>query len=354
MADPAQPAPMFSVLIATYNHAQYICEALDSVAAQSFSDYEIVIIDDGSTDGTATAVRRWMGNFAQRRANRVVLLQTANGGQSAALEHGIGACTGSYVCLLDSDDRWLPAKLEAVRRIAQAQPDVVMICHPVLVMGPTGALTGKIRPSRARLSRGDLRAQVRRTGRSVAAVTSGVTVRRDVLRGLIPFPTKSFRFGADGYITTGASLCGPVEITSQPLALYRVHSHGQYFTRMLSEDGPRQAMELHLTIARHFGIEPSVRRSSYFTRHAFAEAKLHGAGSDGLREYGHLLQATIHDDAFSLPSRIALGAFWTACLMLPRPLFLLLWRRFQMRHMGMETTAAPAGSLGNEPQARRR
>ena len=326
---------MFSVLIATYNHAQYICEALDSVSAQSFSDYEIVVVDDGSADGTSTVVSHWIRNFAGRNAQRIVLLRIENRGQSAALEHGIGSCTGRYICLLDSDDRWLPTKLEAVRQIALEQPNLVMICHPVIIVGPTGEPTGKIRPSRAKLSRGDLRARVRQTGRSVAAVTSGVVIREDVLRGLLPFPTKSFRFGADGYITTGASLRGPVGIVDEPLALYRVHPDGQYFTRMLSEDGPRLAMELHRTIARHLGIEQNLHRSSYFTRHAFAECKLHGSRGEQLRAYASLLRATIGDDAFTLPARLTLSAFWTASLMAPRPLFLSLWRSFQMRHMGL-------------------
>jgi glycosyltransferase involved in cell wall biosynthesis len=335
MHDHSVQPPMFSVLIATYNHAQYICEALDSVSAQSFADYEIIVVDDGSSDNTSAVVDHWIRNFTARNTQRVVLLRTENGGQSAALEHGIGFSTGKYICLLDSDDRWLATKLEAVRQIAVEQPDAVMICHPVVIMGPAGEATGRIRPSRAKLSGGDLRARVRQTGRSVAAVTSGVVIREDVLQELLPFPTKSFRFGADGYITTGASLRGRVATTDEPLAMYRIHPDGQYFRRMLSEDGPRLAMELHRTIARHLGIEQNLHRSSYFARHVFAERKLHGSAREQVHAYANVLRATLGDDAFTIRARLTLIAFWTASLMAPRRLFLSLWRSFQLRHMGL-------------------
>jgi hypothetical protein len=211
-----------------------------------------------------------------------------------------------------------------------------LICRPVLVSGPAGRLTGRVRPSRARLSRGDLRAQVRRTGRTVAAVTSGVTLRSDVLRSLLPMPTTSFRFGADGYLTMGASLRAPVEVIAEPLAHYRIHPTGQYVTRMLSEDGPRLAMDLARVVARHLGLEESLTRNSYFTRHELAEAKLHGGGLQQLRAFARLLRATACDEDFEPGTRIALGAFWMVCLAAPRHLFLRLWRWFQLRHTGLD------------------
>jgi glycosyltransferase involved in cell wall biosynthesis len=330
------PRPTFSVLVATYNHEAYLPEALESVEAQSFTDYELVIVDDGSTDRTPELLAAWQAEFARRRPNRVVIARTENGGQSRAYEHGLRFCEGEYVCLLDSDDRWAPRKLEAVRAAVAEHPEVGMVCHPVLVVGPDGRPTGRMRPSRARLSRGDLRAQVRRTGRTVAAVTSGLTVRSDVLRSLLPMPTTRFRFGADGYITTGASLRAPVEVIPEPLAFYRIHPTGQYVTRMLSEDGPRLAMDIHRAVASHFGLEDSLKRSSYFTRHEFAEAKLHGGAAQQLRAFARLLRATASDDDFDPATRLVLGALWTVGALAPRSLFIRLWRWFQLRHTGLD------------------
>jgi glycosyltransferase involved in cell wall biosynthesis len=326
--------PAFSVLIATYNHEAYLLEALESVATQSFKDYEIVIIDDGSTDRTPELLAAWKAEFAARRSNRVVIVRTENGGQSRAYEHGLYFCEGQYISLLDSDDRWMPDKLEAVHEVAINRPAAVMICHPVAVMNHGGTPTGQIRPSRAQLSQGDLRARIRRTGRTVAAVTSGVTIRANVLRELLPMPTKRFSFGADGYITTGASLRGPVEVVRRPLALYRVHPSGQYFARMLSKHGPRLTMEHQLVVARHFGLENAIRRSSYFGRHAFAAAKLEGEFLEQVRSYGCLVRSTVLDEAFTVPERLALAAFWTVCLAIPRRSFFRLWKWFQLWHIG--------------------
>jgi glycosyltransferase involved in cell wall biosynthesis len=328
--------PTFSVLIATYNHASYVMEALESVAAQGFTDYEVVVVDDGSTDETASTLAAWVRSYTRRFPNRVVISRIANQGQSGAYEHGLDLCTGRYVALLDSDDHWLPAKLEAVHHVVTTDPDAALIVHPVLVMGPNGTLTGRVRPSQAALSRGDLRERIRRTGRTVAAVTSGVTVRSDVLRALLPMPTKGFRFGADGYITLGASLRGTVEVIPKPLALYRIHPSGQYVARMLSEHGPRLTMEHQLIVARHFGLENAIRRSSYFGRHAFAAAKLEGDFLEQVRSYGRLLRSTALDESFSLPARLALAAFWTACLATPRRSFFELWKWFQLWHTGAD------------------
>lgn len=332
--------PTFSVLVATYNHEAYLLQALESVAAQSFKDYEVVIIDDGSTDRTPELLAAWKEEFSARCSNRVVILRTENGGQSRAYEHGLAVCEGQYISLLDSDDRWMPDKLEAVHAVAADRPAAAMICHPVFIVDAEGAATGHIRPRLARLSHGDLRVRVRRTGRTVAAVTSGVTVRAQVLRELLPIPIKKFPFGADGYITTGASLRGSVEVVGRPLAWYRVHPKGQYVRRMLSEDGPRLAMEVHSVVARHLGIEEGLTRSSYFTRHAFADAKFHAGLPQQLRAYGRLLRATALDDAFGLPARIALSLFWTVCLAAPRAQFLGVWRWFQLRHVGLKGMSA--------------
>lgn len=332
--------PLFTVLIAAYNHAAFVTGALDSVAAQTCDDFEIVIVDDGSTDDTAAVVRRWIAAFTRHRRNRAVLLETANRGQSAAIEHGLAWCRGSWVCLLDSDDWWMKEKLEAVRDVVETDPDLVMVGHPVLVTGASGAPTGEIRPRRARLARGDLRTQVRRTGRSVAAVTSGVCVRADVMQSLRPFPTKAFRFGADGYVTMGATLRGRIDALDAPLAFYRLHPEGQYLRRMLSADGPRVAIELHRTIARHFGLEHALGRSSYFMRHVFADAKLWRGFSAQVRAYCQLVGATVRDEAFSRGARLALVAFWTACLLAPRPVFHRLWCSFQLRHIGLASVRA--------------
>jgi glycosyltransferase involved in cell wall biosynthesis len=95
--------PLISVVIPAYNAEKYLAEALESVRAQTFSDYEILVIDDGSTDRTAEIASSYDG---------VLFLTQNNRGAAAARNAGIRAARGAYVAFLDADDTWLPSKLE--------------------------------------------------------------------------------------------------------------------------------------------------------------------------------------------------------------------------------------------------
>lgn len=324
----------FSVLIAAYNQARYILETLDSVAAQSCADWELVIVNDGSTDNTETVVGDWIARFD--RPNRIVFVTTPNGGQSAALEHGFGRCTGRYICLLDSDDRLLPNKLAAVLRAVTDDPSAGMVVHPLYVMDEEGRRTGDVRPMRAKLSEGDLREQVSATTRHVAPATSGVVIRADVFRGLLPMATRPFRDAADAYLTMGASLAAPVKALQEPLSEYRMHADGNYLKRFATAEGLRYTVELEQTIVRHFGLERAAEMNTYFARNAFALEKLAGTPASQLRAYRRLMRSTLRDPSFSARDRVLLVGFWTTCLAAPRPAFSRLWGAFQRKHTGID------------------
>jgi glycosyltransferase involved in cell wall biosynthesis len=326
---------VFSVLIAAYNHSAYIEETLESVARQRWEDYELVVVDDGSTDDTAQKVTAWMEGYRRCRPNRAVLTRISNRGQSAALEHGFGECRGRYICLLDSDDRWLPEKLSEVYRTAAAHPAAGMIIHPLYVIGPSGVRTGDVRPKLARLTDGDCRDLVRRTGRHVAPGTSGVVIRRDIFGQLLPMPTRRFSFGADAYLTFGAMLLAPVRALPIPLAEYRVHEDGQYVRRMLSVEGLTRGIELQQTIAAHFGIDAALRHNSFFLRNRFALSKLQDTLPSQIAAFSDLIRATTSDHGFPWSARLALLAYWSLCMAVPRPAFLWLWTVFQRRQTGL-------------------
>lgn len=96
--------PKVSVIIPTYNRAERICRAVDSVLAQKFVDFECLVVDDGSTDETAD-------KLAKYDDPRLKLLWRENGGVSAARNFGIEKSCGEFIALLDSDDEWVPEKL---------------------------------------------------------------------------------------------------------------------------------------------------------------------------------------------------------------------------------------------------
>ena len=94
-----------SVIIPTYNSAHFIIEAVDSVLAQTFTDFEVLVIDDGSKDNTKEVLTEKYGNSIQ-------YFYKENGGVSKARNFGIEKAKGKYVAFLDSDDAWIPEKLE--------------------------------------------------------------------------------------------------------------------------------------------------------------------------------------------------------------------------------------------------
>lgn len=101
---PSTPAPRVSVIMPVYNVETYIAQAIESVLAQSFTDWELLIIDDGGTD-------RSIDIAAEYCDPRVRILSQRNRGLAGARNSGIAEARGNYIALLDSDDRWLPEKL---------------------------------------------------------------------------------------------------------------------------------------------------------------------------------------------------------------------------------------------------
>ena len=97
--------PTVSVIIPAYNRAKYVTKAIDSVLAQTYTDYEIIVVDDGSTDNTKDVLLPYM--------ERINYIYQENKGVSAARNTGIRAATGRWIAFLDSDDIWLEEKLSA-------------------------------------------------------------------------------------------------------------------------------------------------------------------------------------------------------------------------------------------------
>lgn len=111
--------PNVSVIIPTYNCARYISEAIGSALSQTYRDFEIIVVDDGSTDNTAEVLDVYKG--------QIRLLHQQNKGVSAARNKGIREARGHYVAFLDADDLWLPDKLGLQVQIMEANPDTAMV-----------------------------------------------------------------------------------------------------------------------------------------------------------------------------------------------------------------------------------
>ena len=114
-------APRVSVVIPTFNRAKLVERAIESVLRQTRSADEIILVDDGSTDETTS-------NIVNKYTNEVLFLTQYNKGVSAARNFGIDRAAGDWIALLDSDDEWLPSKLERQVALIENHTDC-LLCH---------------------------------------------------------------------------------------------------------------------------------------------------------------------------------------------------------------------------------
>lgn len=110
--------PLVSVVIPTYNRAPFVCEAIDSVLSQIFTDYEIIVVDDGSTDNTKEALKQYQ--------YKIKYIYQVNCGVSAARNTGIKNSTGTWLAFLDSDDEWMPEYLSTQMERVGLFPEICM------------------------------------------------------------------------------------------------------------------------------------------------------------------------------------------------------------------------------------
>lgn len=159
---------MISVIIPTYNSDRYICEAIDSVLCQTYTDYEVIVIDDGSTDDT--------GRIIADRYPMVRYYLVENRGAASARNLGISKAQGEFIAFLDADDRWLPAKLEKQVALFEADKTVGLVFTENVNFNEQGLLEFTAN-KRSRLMHGNI---VRNIFVNSNVVTSTVMVRKSV------------------------------------------------------------------------------------------------------------------------------------------------------------------------------
>jgi len=127
-----------SIIIPAYNASQYLPQTLESVLQQTFTDFELLVIDDGSADDTENVVRRYA-----ERDSRVRLISQPNQGVAVARNTGIQESIGEFIAFLDSDDLWLPSKLAAHIQHLILDSSLGISFARVEFMNADGSLTGQ-------------------------------------------------------------------------------------------------------------------------------------------------------------------------------------------------------------------
>jgi glycosyltransferase involved in cell wall biosynthesis len=268
--------PTVSVIMAAYNHASYIAQAITSVLSQSWQDLELIVIDDGSTDRTREVVTAF--------ADPVRYIYQENQGQGGARNTGIAHARGEFISFLDDDDLWLPDCLETVVAVLRSHPEVGALYAACQVIDSEGYPLPQI------MSR------VVPTGEMYDALVEGgwfpplvVTVSKSVLDDVGPLDL-SLRGTDDWELWLRVANKYPFMGISDVVALYRMHGGG------LSANTEHMLTDKKKAINKHFGPEegdpatwPTIRRRAYGGAYRLAglahmEARNMAAGQARLKQ----------------------------------------------------------------------
>ena len=121
--------PLVSVLIANYNYARYIGETLDSVLSQTYSNWEVIVCDDGSKDNSCEVIKSYI-----HKDSRIKLIPQQNGGVAKALNTAYRNSSGEIICLLDADDVWMPEKVQKVVEAFRSDPQAGFVIDNLITI----------------------------------------------------------------------------------------------------------------------------------------------------------------------------------------------------------------------------
>jgi len=213
--------PFVSVLIDTYNHEKFIDQAIVSVLEQDFppNDFEILVVDDGSTDRT--------GEIIQSFAPRVTHLRKKNGGQASAFNFGIPHCRGEMVAFLDGDDWWKPNKLACVSKAMESDSKIGIVGNGLVIVQPDGREESEFLRAGNRFCANTPAGAKSFIVRGSFLGTSRMTIRSRVLAEIGPVP-ETIVFEADEYLFTLAAVLYDALILPDVVTYYRLHSSNLY------------------------------------------------------------------------------------------------------------------------------
>lgn len=217
---PISKNPLVSVLIANYNYANYIGQAIESVLEQTYTNLEIIICDDGSTDCSCDVIESFVS-----KDTRIKLIRQRNEGQASAFNTAYAATKGEIICFLDSDDLFYPQKIEKVVEVFLPNPKAGFCIHKVLPINAKGRKIGY--PIPKILDNGWIAFEaLLKGGKGNFPPTSGMSFRREVTDKIFPLP-QHFRISADGPLREIAQFITEIVAIPQSLAYYRLHGNNK-------------------------------------------------------------------------------------------------------------------------------
>ncbi len=206
--------PLISVIIPTYNRLELLKLTLESVRNQTFGDFEIIVVDDGSSDGTG----EWLS-----RQDDLITLRQKNAGIATSRNNGIAAAKGEWVAFLDHDDLWAQDKLQIQADFIKAHPDHVLVAAKHVRLGK-----GYSVPRKPVWIKGDLFVDV--FSKSFIH-TSSVIIRKDIIKSIGGFPSK-YGFADEFQVWLKIAHDHPIGYFDKPLVFIRFYESNTSHNRI--------------------------------------------------------------------------------------------------------------------------
>lgn len=214
-------SPEVSVIVPNYNHAPYLAQRIDSILAQTWRDFELILLDDRSTDDSWTVLER----YRDRPEVAHLIRNDANSGSPfKQWEKGIGLARGRYVWIAESDDWCEPTFLETVLEGLRADPDCVLGYCQAYFVGPDGVLNWQSRHTRLSETLNG-RDFIRRHMAPTSIYNASMAVWRKDKYEQVPKDYTQYRLCGDWLFWIGLARLGKVHISGKLLDYYRQHPH---------------------------------------------------------------------------------------------------------------------------------
>lgn len=237
-------SPMVSVIMPVYNSVEYVGEAIESILNQTLRDFELIIVDDGSTDGSPDILEHY-----RRKDDRIHILRQENSGISASRNRGIECATGKYIALMDSDDVSLPERLARQVALMESRADVGLCGVRCSFFGDKGEYVGVCPPTDSKRLKCKMLFLI-------SVSNTSLMIRRDLMvkHGLCyntDFPvTEDYEL-----LTRLLPYC---EVANIPGVLMRIRMRESSITRQWSDNEHYRFMsQAHRNVLSYLGIEPS-------------------------------------------------------------------------------------------------
>lgn len=321
-----------SIVINNYNYEQFISYAINSALKQTYSNIEVIVVDDGSTDNSREVIASY--------GDLIKAIFQPNGKQAAALNTGFAASKGEIIFFLDADDYLFP---EAVAKVVTAfESGIGKVHFRLQVVDSKGVNSNNFIPTKTvKLSSGEVwRELIKRSG-YVSTPMSGNSYRRTLLTSIFPI-SDEYKTTADDYLMISTPFYGKVLGIEEPLGAYRIHNSnqwaltsvtGNHFRRFVRHD--LQNFTLLKQRAREFDLEipPDLEMRSFgrlWSRLASLrlESEVHPVASDrSLQLIYWGIRSLWYFSEFSIQKRIIYSFWflWVGLVPLPLAKLAITW-----------------------------